>query len=70
MYISVNIHIYIYIYIVNHRQTVSLYHNSSVQLDKQDASSWDRNQPIRVIIMTSRTYIDVYFSFYNRGIIL
>ena len=27
------IHIYIYIYIVIHRQTVSLYHNSSVWLD-------------------------------------
>ena len=27
------IYIYIYIYIVIHRQTVSLYHNSSVCLD-------------------------------------
>ena len=27
------IYIYIYIYIVNHRLTVSLYHNSSVWLD-------------------------------------
>ena len=33
------------IYIVMHRQTVSLYHNSSVWLDTQDASSWDRNPP-------------------------
>ena len=32
-------------YIVIHRQTVSLYHNSSVWLDTQDASSWDRNAP-------------------------
>ena len=31
------------IYIVIHRQTVSLYHNSSVWLDTRDASSWDRN---------------------------
>ena len=42
---SITIYIYIYIYIVIHRQTVSLYHNSSLQLDTQDASSWDRNQP-------------------------
>ena len=27
------------------RQIVSLYHNSSVWLDTQDASSWDRNSP-------------------------
>ena len=33
----------IYIYIVIQRQTVSLYHNSSVWLDTQDASSWNRN---------------------------
>ena len=36
------IYIYIYIYIVIHRQTVSLYHNSSVWLDTGGASSWDR----------------------------
>ena len=45
-YIEINgrIHyIYIYIYIVIHRHTVSLYHNSSVWLDKRDASSWDWN---------------------------
>ena len=35
--------VYIYIYIVIYRQTVSLYHNSSVWLDTRDASSWDRN---------------------------
>ena len=33
------LYIYIYIYIVIYRQTVSLYHNSSVWLDTQDASS-------------------------------
>ena len=32
---------YIYIYIVIHRQTVLLYHNSSIRLDMQDSSSWD-----------------------------
>ena len=37
------IYIYIYIYIVIHRQTVSLYHNSSVLLDRQDSRSWNRN---------------------------
>ena len=39
------IYIYIYIYIVIHRQTVSLYHNSSVWLDMQDASNWGQNPP-------------------------
>ena len=37
-------YIYIYIYIYTHSQTVSLYYNSSVWLDMQGASSWDRNQ--------------------------
>ena len=31
---AIYIYIYIYIYIVIHRQTASLYHNSSVWLDK------------------------------------
>ena len=31
------------LYVVIHRQTVSLYHNSSVELDTQDASSWAQN---------------------------
>ena len=35
--------LYIYIYIVIHRLTVSLYQNSSVWLDTQDASSRGRN---------------------------
>ena len=34
--------IYIYIYIVIHRQTVSLYQNSSVWLNSLDSRSWDR----------------------------
>ena len=37
------IYIYIYIYIIIHRQTVLLYHTTSVCLDMQDVSSWDRN---------------------------
>ena len=37
------IYIYIYIYIVIHKQTISLYQNSSVWLDPQDTSSRDRN---------------------------
>ena len=37
------IYIYIYIYIVIHRQTVSVYHNSSVWLDTYDTWSWDRS---------------------------
>ena len=36
---SRNVTIYIYIYIVIHRQTVLLYHNSSVWLDMLDTSS-------------------------------
>ena len=39
------IYIYIYIYILILRQTVSLYHNSSVWLDTQDAASRDWNPP-------------------------
>ena len=31
------------LYIVIHRKTFSLYHNTSVYLDTQDSSSWDRN---------------------------
>ena len=37
------IYIYIYIYSVIHKQTVLLYHNTSVWLDCEDAWSWDRN---------------------------
>ena len=33
------------IYIVIQRQTISLYHNSSVWPDTQDVSSWDQNPP-------------------------
>ena len=36
-------YIHSYIYIVTHRQTVSLYHKSSVWLDRLDSQSWDRN---------------------------
>ena len=39
------IYIHIYIYIVIHRQTFSLYHNTSVWLDMWDAPSWDWNLP-------------------------
>ena len=45
IYIYIYIYIHIYIYIVIHRQTVSLYHNSSVRLDTWDTSSWDQNPP-------------------------
>ena len=41
---SYDIYIYIYIYIVNHRQTVSFYQNSSVWLDTQDARSRNRER--------------------------
>ena len=42
-----------YMYIVMHRQTVSLYHNSSVWLDTQDVSCWDRNPPNFMLDMLS-----------------
>ena len=38
-----NINNKLYKYIVIHRQTVSLYHNSQVWQDPQDAQSWYRN---------------------------
>ena len=41
--IYIYIYIYAHIYIVIHRQTVSLYLNSSGWQEMQDASSWDRN---------------------------
>ena len=41
--------------IVIHRQTVSLYHNSSVWLDNRDGSNWNRNPPIYIFI-----YIYIY----------
>ena len=43
MFNDIYIYIYIYIYIVIYKLSFSLYHNSSVLLDTQDASSWDRN---------------------------
>ena len=35
-----------YIYIVIHRQTVSLYHKSSVWLDTLDSRSWAQNSNV------------------------
>ena len=40
-------------YIVIHRQTVSLYHNSSVWLDMQDVWNWDQNPPNFMLILLS-----------------
>ena len=45
IYIYIYIYMYIYIYIVIHRQTVSVFHNSSVWLDTLDASNKDLNLP-------------------------
>ena len=49
---------------VVHRQTVSLYHNSSVWLDTQDASSWDRNLPNFTLDLVSyrSTIVTTYVS--------
>ena len=41
------------LYIVIHRQTVLLYHNSSVWLDMQYASSWDQNPSNFMLDMVS-----------------
>ena len=63
-----DIYIYIYIYIVIYRQTVSLNHNSSVWLDSQDVSSWNRNPadftsvsyPTAIVILSIREGIFTY----------
>ena len=47
-----NVCVYMYIFIGIHRQTVSLYHNSSVWLDTRDAPSRDRNPHNYVRLMT------------------
>ena len=46
------------IYIVIHIQTVLLYHNSLVWLDRQDVSSWDRN-PINFTLDTEFNSSDI-----------
>ena len=52
------VNIYIYIYIVIYRQTVSLYHNSSVWLDTQDTSSWEWNPPNFISLLSPQaTYV-------------
>ena len=58
------IYTYIYIYIVNHRQTISLSHNSSVWLDVQDALSWDRNPPNFVLDLVSYSSVYIYIYIY------
>ena len=47
------------IYIVIHRQTVLLYHNSSVRLDTQDASNWDWNPPNFTLDLVSWEFFQV-----------
>ena len=67
--VCIYIYIYIYIYILIHRQTVSFYHNYSVWLDMQDASSLDRNPPnfmldlVSYHLAISATYIYKYLFF-------
>ena len=46
-------YIYIYIYNVIYRQIVLLYHNYSMWLVTQDASSWDRKPPNFTLDMVS-----------------
>ena len=43
----------VYIYIVNQRLTVPLYHNSSMWLEMQDASGWDKNLPNFMLVLVS-----------------
>ena len=59
---------FIYIYIVIHIQTVSLYPNSSVWLDTQDAASRDRNPPnFTLNIVSNRSVISTTYA--SSGII-
>ena len=58
-------YIYIYIYIFIHRQTVSLYHNSSVWLETEDAWSWDRNLPNVTLDLVSERSANVGFGNYK-----
>ena len=65
---TLSIYIHIYIYIVIHRQTVSLYHNSTVWLDTQDSSSWDQNLPNFTLDLVSDCS-DVLATYISSGII-
>ena len=48
--------------IVINRQIVSLYHNSSVWLDTQDASCYDRNPPnFRLDVLSNRSAISTTY---------
>ena len=62
------ISIYIYIYIIIPRQTVSLYYNSSVWLDTEDAPSWDGNPPNFTLDLVSYLSSHIYIYDGLRGI--
>ena len=53
---SLSIHIY------SHVQTVSLYHNSSVRLDTDDAWSWDQNPPNFTLDLVSCCSATVWYT--------
>ena len=54
--------------------TVSLYHNSPVWLDTQDASSWDRNPPNFTLDLVSYCSADICqlgnFNAFRAGVLI
>ena len=52
-------------HIVIHRQSVSLYHNSPVWLDSQDASSWDWN-PLQFYVRPSIIPLSLILSYTSK----
>ena len=56
------------VYIANHRQIVLLYHSSSVWIEIQDASSWDRNPPKFTGDLVSH-YLAISATYVSPGII-
>ena len=66
---SINLYVpIVYIYIYCHLQAVSLYNDSPVWLDTQNATSWDRNAPNFTLDLVSyRSAISATYD--NSGII-
>ena len=68
-YHNIYMYIYIYIYIVVPRHTISWYHNSSLWLHPQDASSRDQNPadftPVGYIILKPSSYSALVEEFFT-----
>ena len=67
--VYIYIYIYVCIYIVIPRQTDSLFHNSSVRLDTQDASNWDQNTPNFTLDLVSY-HSAISVTFFSLGIMM